>query len=475
MKRILVLSLALIFAISSLAVPSYAATSENSSVVNFLTAVDYQLYEKGSYSNTLTTPYVYVWRPGTITWEWPIYNTQYIDRLVFNIVSDVVPDSVQFSINNTNWTTLHYVSSNGKNHQYIMFNAGAVTGNFYLKVNYPSTFDGYTGISSVYGIVSDSIEISSLSYFSNAICRDVAWDEWGQPLVGFNDPVSVGSGSNVALPIVESWYGPSPSDDYVLDHGEFFGKVSFSDTLRYVDSASIVIYSCGEISSYGARLESSDGSIYSGLESSLTYCGETQMLFELRENFERLHMYILTVDLVGFDLNGKILSFNVDIDSVFSSMVIGYDYGFYIQIDSISLSPMTEEVPWYSIFAAWLARQYTVIRNSISSAKDSIVSVLTSGFDRLAELLESGDSQQMQNDVQNQVDEFENMQGVIDSVTVPNVDNIDTDISHVVSEGQILAVSGIYGSIFGVSFIADFVTLSAILGLASFLIYGKKG
>ena len=475
MKRILVLCLALIFTVGSLAVPSYAATANRPSVVNFLNAVDYVLNENGSYSKTLATPYTYVWRPGNITWEWPIYNTQYIDRLVFNIVSDVVPTSVQFSINNTNWTTLYYVSSEGKNHQYIMFNAGSITGNFYVKVNYPSTFDGYTGLSSVYGIVSDSIEVTNITYFSNAITRDVAYDLWGQPEDGFNHPVSVDSGSNVELPVVSSWDGPTGDNDYVLEHGEFFGKVSFSDTFRYMDSASMVIYSCGEISSYGARLEDSSGAVYSGLDCSLTYCGETQMVFELEENFERLHMYILTVDLVGFDLGGKVLSFNFDIEPAYASAMYQYEYGFYIQVEAVSLSPMTEEVPWYSIFAAWLSRQYTSIKSTIVSVKDGIVSALTSGFNRLAELLgASGNIDQFEDEVNQQGDRLDQMDESLNSVTKPALDRVDTNISGIVSDTDLANTAHVYTYIIDDNIMAPALTMVTILAMMSFALFGKR-
>lgn len=474
MKRIFVLCLALIFTVGSLAVPSYAASANKPSVVNFLNAVDYVLNENGSYSKTLATPYTYVWRPGNITWEWPIFNTQHIDRLVFNIVSDVVPTSVQFSINNTNWTTLYYVSSEGKNHQYIMFNAGAITGSFFVKVNYPSTFDGYTGLSSVYGIVSDSIQVTNITYFSNAITKSIDYDEWGQPLPGFNDPVSVGSGSNVALPVVSSWYGPSTADN-VLDHGEFFGKVSFSDTFRYMDSASMVIYSCGEISSYGARLEDSSGSIYSGLDCTLTYCGETQMLFDMRENMERIHMYILTVDLIGFDLGSKVLSFDLSVDPVFSSSVSNYEYGFYIQVDAVSLSPMTDEVPWYSIFGAWLSRQYTSIKSTIVSVKDGIVSSLTSGFNRLAELLgASGNSDQFQDEVNQQGDRLDQMDDVLNSVTKPALDRVDTDISGIVSDTDLSNVAHVYTYVIDDNIMAPALTMVTILAMMSFALFGKR-
>lgn len=474
MKRIFVLCLALIFAAGSLAVPSYAASANRPSVVNFLNAVDYVLNENGSYSKTLAIPYTYVWRPGNITWEWPIYNTQYIDRLVFNIVSDVKPTSVQFSINNTNWTTLYYVSSEGKNHQYIMFNAGAITGSFFVKVNYPSTFDGYTGLSSVYGIVSDSIEVTNITYFSNAITKSVDYDEWGQPLPGFNDPVAVGSGSNVSLPVVSSWYGPS-SNDNVLDHGEFFGKVSFTDKFRYMDSASIVLYSCGEISSYGARLEDSSGSVYSGLDCTLTYCGETQMLFDMRENMERIHMYILTVDLIGFDLGSKVLSFDLNVDPVFSSSVINYDYGFYIQVEAVSLSPMTEEVPWYSIFAAWLSRQYTSIKSTIVSVKDGIVSALTSGFNRLAELLgASGNTDQFQDDVDQQGDKLDDMQQVMDSVTMPVLDSLNVDPGSFVNQSDVQLLVSPITAIYDVPIFKTILLMSIMMATSGYVLFGKR-
>ena len=500
MKRILVLSLVFILALSFLVIPGYAVESGVHSTIDLLQAVTYDLYTNDVFVKTAysTGDNAWVNEVTSASWRWTFPHTSRLDSMVVTIATRKQPSSFTYydSFGNSRIGTLvGQRSSNGVTYFQYSFGLSGNDSYFIFKAIWDSAYSGDFCIISAFAFLADTVELGTVTYFANAMMFDNGDGGISEPTdTDFRWPVSVGNGSNVSLPVVVDFAGPTGSDFYTIDYGEVFLKVPFDSTFKYFDSVTFLLYTCGELSSLGARLENVDGSVIDGLSFEIDYCGETQMIFELEEQFARIHCYVVTVDVKGYDLTDSYVTLQVNIPSVFGSWIYQYDRGFYFQCSSIVAKYNIEDIPWYAHFGLWLGQRLsslsdtisygfnslltyfdTVFFNALVKQYESIKTTVSAGFNRVIELLEGKDAQDMQQDVQDQIDDFDHMDDVINSVTTPNVDNIDTDISNIVSSDQLSAVSSVYGSIFGITFISNFVSLVAVLGLASFLIYGKRG
>lgn len=455
MKRILVLFLAFVLAVTSLAVSSFAAEADDPTIFNMLTALEYDLYVGNRFSNSTLKPSYFASSSAGLTdygWQFEYQTSVRFNKIVCTVQSSRVPELFYLNQRGGIGNVVgEYLGSVGNFHTFVFTNID-ITDTFYFRCLWSTVYSGDFNLVSCYGFITQSLNVTSLSsWFSNAVFRYRFYDEESgkEELEGYS-PYSVGSGSNSSLPLSASFIGPGYGQNYELTHGEFFGKVKM--TSAYLDSGAIVLFTSGEIDSFGVRLEDANGTPISGVSSYLEYFGETQRVFELDENFERIHMYVLHFDLFGLRLSDRYLAFDINVLPVWGAASWEYGQGFYCEVNTISLFPTIEELPWYSVFADWLGKQ----------------------FDRLIDVFEGEDASDLAGDVQDQVDDFKDMQDAIDSVTTPDVDDIDIDISGLVSTDQLQSVTSVYSLIFGVPFISNFVTLVVIFGLGSFLVYGKK-
>lgn len=495
MKRILVLSLALILAVGSLAVPSYAAESSVHSTVDLMQAVSYDLYRNGTYSKSFfgSTSEAWLNNSTSAAWVWSSPHTGKFDSMVVTIAARSQPSSFVYydpSGNNRTGTLVGKKSAGAVTYFQYTFGSSTAAAGFKFEATWSSNYTGEFMIVSAFGNLENTVSFSNVSYFANAILYHSVSDGLESPPEDeIRHPLSVASSSSSQLPVIVDFPGPTGSDFYSMEYGEVFLKLPFTDSFKYFDSVSYLVYTAGEILSSGSRLESPEGHVVDGLSFDIEYCGETQMLFELEENFHRLQCYVITVDTKGLDLSDKVLTLQLNIDRVFGSYIYQYDFGFYFQCSSIVGKYDVNDIPWYAHFGLWLEGVLSENNNSLLAALSDgfsyvsqftwsqvnfIKDFLTGKFDQIISILQGKDAQDMQQDVQDQIDDFEHMDDVINSITTPNVDNIDTDISYFVSTDQLTSVQDVFGRLFGIKFLMDFVSLSLILGLGSFLVYGRK-
>lgn len=496
MKRIFVLALALILAVGSLAVPSYAAETDSvpNAMINLLNDVDYDLYYGDIYKGTFIDPVKYVSGFSSYSWR-------------FTVTS---PPLSKYIIGIRCWTenfTLFAQFGNEGNRKYQCTFLGSQNGVQFFEVPYykpegffalyfefQNNYAGDLGLSFLFGVADNTVDITNVSYFANAMMYDNGDGEASSPDPDdFRWPVSVGSGNNVSLPVVVDFSGPTGSDFYSLDYGEVFLKIPFDSSFHQFDKITFLLFTCGEISSLGGRLESSDGSVFAGLPSELEYCGETQMVFDLEEQFERIHCYLVSFDVSGYDLSDLVLTLQLNIRSVFGSYIYQYDRGFYFQCSSIVGSYNIDETPWYAIFANWLKGQYASITNTISSGVSSITAGLTTidtsvrnwlasvnqnltnGFNRLASLLSpDADTDGFQDQVDDQGDRLDQMDDALNSVTKPALDRVDTNISGIVSDTDLANTAHVYTYIIDDNIMAPALTMVTILSMMSFALFGKR-
>lgn len=491
MKRILVLALALILAVSFLAVPSYAA--EPMQEVDLLSAMGYDCYRNDVFWQNIITPSAYCNGYTSFKYDWEFISTLVFDRVVFTIDVAKQPDNVVFDRGSFLYDAV-LIGSNGTQYQYEVIFSGiarSFRSNAGIEIQYDSDYYGSYSIVSCIGYVDDHISIDQVDYFANAMTRSLDYDEYGQPLDGFLTPISVKSASAASLPFTVSWDGPSTADN-VLDYGEVFTKIHFND-FAYLDSMRIQFFTCGEVLEYGVRLEDASGQVVSGLPTELTYCGQTQRIFELTENYERIHFYYIDVDLSGFDLADLTLSFSCNIDKVFSSSVANYEYGFYFSCESVSVFGYDNIVPWYLTFGRWLNTQLGLLNSNTVSVIHGFQTSVTTWFSDLYDrigwfrssmeqlltdiynaLNASGDNDQFQDDVGQQGDKLDDMQDVMDSVTQPALDSIDTDLSGIVGDADLASVANVYTMVIGDSFVPQIMTMVVVMAMMSFALFGKR-
>ena len=95
MKRILVLCLALIFAVGSLAVPSYAAVADDPTIFNMLTALEYDLYTGNKFSNSTLKPSYFASSSAGLTdygWQFKYETSVRFNKIVCTVQSSRVPE-----------------------------------------------------------------------------------------------------------------------------------------------------------------------------------------------------------------------------------------------------------------------------------------------------------------------------------------------------------------------------------------------
>lgn len=474
MKRILVLSLALILAVSSLAVPTYATETNNSSMINMLTGVQYDFYKDGVKQHSSFSPNVDTWvsKAKNAAWVWSDLPVDRYGALILTIYVTSVPDHVYYDDLDGNlvecflWGS-EQVSS-GYHLQYKVTGFDP-SGTVRITAAWNNSYSGNFGIISCFGYLDDCVTFTNVSYFANALLFDNGGGEYEPPQEDdFLFPHSVANVNNASLPVTVDFSGPTGSQFYTLDYGEVFLKLPFTNTLKFFDSVTYLVYTSGKILSAGARLEGSDGSVIDGLSIDIEYCGETQMIFELHENFQRLQCYVITVDVKGHNLENKLLTLQADIESVMGSFVYEYDRGFYFQCSSIVGKYDVNDVPWYSYFGLWL-------NEVLAANNNSLISVISSGFNRLAELLgASGDSDQFQDNVDDQGDRLDQMDDALSSVTKPALDHVDTNISGIVSDADLANTGHVYTYIIDDNIMAPALTMVSILAMMSFALFGKR-
>lgn len=491
MKRILVLALALIVAVGSLAVPSYAAEVVPEAIVDLKYGVEYFLYQNDSLYTSKASPYE--WFPNLTKFraDWNISNSVSFRTIRVGIIADRVPDAVYIGNSSPGKAYCAYDRSVGNVHYFQTWEFLDITQSIQVHADFNSQYTGWVGVDSIFGLYSDSIDIDKVNYFSNAFLYDTdVEDEAGS----FARIQSIESETNYSLPAVAEYSGPTGNDLYHLHHGEMFVKVPYSShNLDLASSVTYLIYSAGEIYDVGARLEDSSGNILANLDFTVSGGGESQIVWSSYENIHRLKVYTVTVDLTGYELRGKNISFSYNIDRVFSSYVYQYDYGYYTQVTGIAISKMSSDTPWYSLFALWLKGQYNSIKNSISSGFNSVVSgltavdnsirnwlstvnqTITNGFNRLADFLgASGDNQQFEDDVGQQGDKLDDMEQVMDSVTKPALDSINVDPGSFVNQSDVHLLVSPIAVIYDVPIFKTILLMSIMMATAGYVLFGKR-
>lgn len=116
-----------------------------------------------------------------------------------------------------------------------------------------------------------------------------------------------------------------------------------------------------------------------------------------------------------------------------------------------------------------------VFNTNVGNWFTSLKSHLTSLFDSLFDILNSsGDNEGFNDDVADQDDRLDEMEGVMDSVTQPDLDSIDTDLTGIVSTSDLDNVASIYTMVIGDGFVGQIMTMVVVMAMMSFVLFGKR-
>lgn len=138
----------------------------------------------------------------------------------------------------------------------------------------------------------------------------------------------------------------------------------------------------------------------------------------------------------------------------------------------------SENNEWLTKIYSQNVTDYESIRGWLSEINISISDFGSSIVERLDKLLErenTAESDQFDETLASQETVIDEMDAVLDSVTKPDIEDIDTSVEEFVPAEDVQEYTGILRIILGSSILGTMCLMSLTLGLVSYIIYGKKG
>lgn len=455
MKRILVLALALILAVSSLAVPSYAAESLNT----FFDVLSYSTVDNSGSNFGYVTP-----EKNSFFFDLPFYSDIY--HLDIVVRTDFPVQSVKAG-NNTSLTVKSISTRNG----YLYRIYGSLNGYKAqrLVLYFSGSFSGAGGVNFQSFMVSTlplgNIQTSAHGYLSAA-------GEWQQFVF---TPGKQGPSVSIEVPVNELNYGFSAG--FNLTQWRLFDYIDISCSLLGV----------GAITSITASFVTQDGDPlgtyvpleYSFIGPSFYRDGEYQLIIrvDLRD-VVRSSTDQLILNIHG-EHGGNYIDFYID------EVSGGIVSSFPDPLITMQRNILSAIVDLRSSVVGWLTETYnTVVAgfNSVGTSLTQSVGWLTetyntvvAGFNQVIQLLSGeGDSQGFQDDVDQQGDKLDQMDEALNSVTKPALDRVDTNISGIVSDTDLANTAHVYTYIIDDNIMAPALTMVTILAMMSFALFGKR-
>lgn len=485
MKRILVLALALILAVSSLAVPSYAAENDfNPGVINVF---DYAMPNNDdSYiitANSSGTAYA--------TFTMPFESSYYYADLVFSTSDNSL--AVYWLSPSYPVLTIESIGNVGSDYLYRAYGVVSAESisDISIRFNYLNSGD----LIKFHSFHVSSVPVGNdYGFFCDADGFISAGGYW----VDFNYSAGDRPGSGtIGLGDAEST--------------SFSGGVRVSDWSKYdYLDFSLSLYGVSTITSLSAYLVSSDGDTvgtfldlqYSYINDSFYNDGSYEIVLRVdlsnldrgsgndlliradgEHNYQELAFYINNV-------KGYIDADSIDVNTWWLRKIY---YGLLDSLGEVKLAIQTLQkglsewinsnlISRIDAFSSAVAiainnqnERINVFRDAIGVWFNNLQNHLTSQFDRLVSILDSsGDNDGFQNQVDDQGDKLDDMQDVMDSVTQPALDSIDTDLSGIVSADDTSNIANVYTMVIGDSFVPQIMTMVVVMAMMSFALFGKR-
>lgn len=190
------------------------------------------------------------------------------------------------------------------------------------------------------------------------------------------------------------------------------------------------------------------------------------------------------------DLQSKLESLfsaqNQFLEDIESTERLIYSYQIQYASDITSLISNLWNNSMKPFFESWLSsvqQKFEEVKQSIRDVKDEISnryldlsSKLTYEFNRLIDAIKGDGSQadDFNQDVQDKTDTLETMGDVFDSVTKPSVDDVQVEVSDIVSGDDVSGVTSVVSLILGNSYFLNVFMMAMIMATAGYVLYGKR-
>lgn len=539
MKRILVLALALIVTVGSLAVPSYAAEIEVDD--QWINVLDYATLDSDNYilaSTSQTVKYVLPF----------VYSASSIDMVV---LCEVKPTSVAFydtylnivslgnnlyriygsrsNVGYTNTVQLVFKFSKSTGLNFLALKVASVPieqstipAVFYLSSPYHTLTLEYTGTSGVTGGVDVTQAVIENNMFISTLTIDGS--DWLK--YDFVDIVLFMSGDSINS--LSCYVDGSSSDgDYVLnptysvventeENSRIAYVVTASVDLRTLDRSqwgdnSLVFEITGSFSPVSGGLASlSHTFAVNSVVGSLALNNIDPEVFWLRRLYNGISSWFTNLEETIISSNtalGELVSgFHSGMNSWFESLstMLQDQHEAEIEIQNNQNEIISNG---FANLKTWLESGFSAVNTNLSSLISRVnvfntnvgewintvvsrinqfntnvgtwfsdlKSHLTGLFNSLFEILNSsGDNDGFNSDVADQGDKLDDMQDVMDSVTQPAIDSIDTDLSGIVSAADTANIAEVYTVVIGDGPMVSIMTMVVVMAMMSFVLFGKR-
>lgn len=185
------------------------------------------------------------------------------------------------------------------------------------------------------------------------------------------------------------------------------------------------------------------------------------------------------IDLRGMDRSGSnypLLRISGYSYTAFNSFAIAHCSGIALTNE---ISPITF---WIQQVGGWFSSQTSSIGNwfnqQISAVqtwgKNITDSVATWGKNIVNAISGKGDASQVQDNINSAVGELEDVQSVMDSVSRPELNAIDFNVSGMLDTSAVAVYGNIFSTLIGNQYMTNILMIAFILAAASFLLFGRR-
>lgn len=444
MKRILVLALALIFAVGTLVVPSYAAETEFSTLVDLLS---FSLPNGGDSKSVLMSP------GSIVTFDLPYGTTvYYVD---FVVRTDFANMQVTSLTDGVSLTTEYISAPSGTLYRVY----GKLNG--YTLDQLRLRFDGSSGGT----VVFESFMYSSLPVFGTEIAVSGFLSAAGHWIDLYHSPNTEPTHGLIRI----------GTSDLRYDFSAGFRLNDWKD-YDYID-ISVDFYDIAVITSIVCRFATSDGD-NSGTYIPLEYS-------YLGSSFYRQGAYemVIRIDLRDLDRTTShfpVLVINGEHGGSYCEIYINNAVGGLVPSNVnpvvLLLQKLTSNLSgWFTNLGLNISTGIQNVINTMNTNTQNIADFLFGEFNRLiAAVTGTGDTDGFQDQVDDQGDRLDQMDEALNSVTKPVLDRVDTNISGIVSDTDLANTAHVYTYIIDDNIMAPALTMVTILAMMSFALFGKR-
>lgn len=450
MKRIFVLSLVLILAVGSMAVPSYAAEFDTGEWIELL---DFnQITPEGNW--------IQIDSYAVLTMIPPV------EAQFFNV------DMVVFS-SGTFTDVYETRAGNRKALTVVPLGEGLyrIYGDLHTGSNYPAIyFEFLTTSRTSMTVLSCRVSQLPVSYFNLSASgflyavgawKDISYSAGSQGVYASINTSGSSSWEFKSGVRLDDWRGY----DFIDIHCSFSGAASITSVSGYL------VNSSGDVLANMVPLD------ISYISNSFYNDGAYEIILRVNlRNLDRTQNYFPMIDICG-EHGGQSIDFGIyGVTGYVFSDVVDQDVfwlkKFWNSVTS-GFSSLTSSIG--SGFQSVVNYFNTTFWNSLVSQYDSIRDTITSGFNTLASILSpQADTDGFQNQVDDQGDRLDQMDDALNSVTKPALDRVDTNISGIVSDTDLANTAHVYTYIIDDNIMAPALTMVTILAMMSFALFGKR-